>query len=268
MPLPEQPQLEDTVTLTAAPAPCPKPRRSTNYLTRYKNGECEAVWSELEQLGDAVMDEPLRTEAQEVARETMSRVRRNIEKIVHRLEGLGYRFGNEASGPLPAEDARVFMGAPANAPRLIDQLEEELGGALPLSLRAFYEQVGSVSLIGSHELLNPPYRGQQDLADPLVLFGIEDLIEQLDEIPSEEREDEAELTIAPDDLTKANVSGGFYYVCLPCAAADFAFSHFRSGSFIDYLRLTFKWGGFPGWERCSNSPAEQIAILTEDLERI
>lgn len=267
MPLPEQPPQAESVTATAAPAPPPKLPGSTDYLKRYKDGECKAVWSELVQLGDAVMGEPLRTEALEVARETMSRARRNIEKIVNRLEGLGYRFGNEPSDPLPAKDARVFMGAPANASQLINQLEEELRGPLPLSLRAFYEQVGSVSLIGSHELLNPPYRGQ-DLADPLLLFGIEDLIEQLDEIPPEEREDEAELTIAPDDLTKADVSGSFYYVYLPFAAADFAFNHFRDGGFVDYLRLTFKWGGFPGWERYSNPPTEQIAILTENLERI
>jgi hypothetical protein len=36
-------------------------------------------------------------------------------------------------------------------------------------------------------------------------------------------------------------------------------------TFVNYLRITFRWGGFPGWERDSNPPHEAIARLTEGL---
>jgi hypothetical protein len=239
-----------------------------NYFERYRKGECEAVWSELGGLGEGILDEPVRSEAQAVARETMQRARRNIEKIVHRLAALGYQFEDGASSPVEAQDTRVFMPPPDDTPDLITKVEKELGGPLPLSLHAFYEQVGSICLLGSHEVLNPSYRGQTELADPLLIFGLDDLVEQLDDMLEEERANGAELMIAPDDITKAGASGAFYYVDLPCRAADFDFRHFRRDNFVGYLRTVFKWGGFPGWERSEHAPHDLIAQLTKDLEPV
>ncbi len=46
-----------------------------NYLDRYRNGEYEQVWNDLQALGPAVRREPHNSQAREVATETMRRVR-------------------------------------------------------------------------------------------------------------------------------------------------------------------------------------------------
>src|SRR5690349_15599173 len=66
---------------------------SMNYLERYRNGEYEQVWNEFQALGPLVRQEPYYAQAQAVATETMRRVRRNCERLVSRLQTLGYVFG-------------------------------------------------------------------------------------------------------------------------------------------------------------------------------
>jgi hypothetical protein len=66
---------------------------SRTYLERYLAGEYEQVWAELEALDAAVRDEPLYSDALAVARETMRRVRENLETLIPRLVKSGYQFG-------------------------------------------------------------------------------------------------------------------------------------------------------------------------------
>jgi hypothetical protein len=51
-----------------------------NYLERYQNGEYEQVWKELQDLGEAVREEPTYSQAKEVAAETMRRVRWHVSR--------------------------------------------------------------------------------------------------------------------------------------------------------------------------------------------
>ena len=64
-----------------------------SYLERYMNGEYEQVWDDLLELGPVVRQEHLYADALAVARETMRRVRRNIEELIQRLIDLGFVFG-------------------------------------------------------------------------------------------------------------------------------------------------------------------------------
>jgi hypothetical protein len=50
----------------------------------------------------------------------------------------------------------------------------------------------------------PPQREEQSLADPLVIYPIEELLDQLSDRECEGLEEPIELVIAPDDLHKAN----------------------------------------------------------------
>ncbi len=114
------------------------------FLDRYRAGEHVAVWRELAALGPAVREAPVLDDARAVARETMRRVRHNVELLVVRLHALDFRFVDPAQAhepPTPALLARL------------DALESE-AGPLPLALRAFYEEVGSVCLMGSHPRLS------------------------------------------------------------------------------------------------------------------
>src|SRR2546430_2196928 len=64
-----------------------------SYLDRYLAGGQKQVWTDLVALGAAVRDEPLYSDALAVARETMRRVRWNIETLIPRLRDIGYEFG-------------------------------------------------------------------------------------------------------------------------------------------------------------------------------
>jgi len=192
----------------------------------------------------------------------------------------------------PLEDPQVFSPPDKKTPRLLDRIEKAAGGPLPLSLRAWYEQVGGVSLMGSDAVVNAVdfsnrgvvqqleslYQGQRppvpqgagDYApDPLVVFPLQALMQELS-YREEDGEQAGEgrqlrLTIAPDDLHKANVSGDAYYITLPDARADFQFDDWRHTTFVNYLRIAFQWGGFPGWERSPKPPRKEIAELSEGL---
>jgi hypothetical protein len=77
--------------------------------------------------------------------------------------------------------------------------------------------------------------------------------------------------ISPDAESKADMledvqPEDFYAVEIPNAAADAVLegeAHKRT--FVEYLRLSFQWGGFPGWENYENRPEKELAFLREGL---
>jgi hypothetical protein len=83
----------------------------------------------------------------------------------------------------------------------------------------------------------------------------------------DEDEGEISLWIAPDDLHKANTSGGDpYTITIPDPSADPPLQYEgHETTFVKYLRIAFQWGGFPGWDRSKNPPREAIAKLNEGL---
>jgi hypothetical protein len=73
------------------------------------------------------------------------------------------------------------------------------------------------------------------------------------------------IPLAPDDLHKANISGDAYYMEVPNQSADAPFQDWHHTTFVNYLRIAFRWGGFPGWERYPNRPDKELAHLAEGL---
>jgi len=195
------------------------------------------------------------------------------KKLVERAEqarqattqSLG-RAGHRAKPPL--KDPTVWSVPGKNTAKELDQLEKLAGGPLPMSLRAWYEEVGGVSLLGWHSLLSPNSdEPHSDVCpDPLMIEPLKSTIRQFSE---EEFEGQAYVYLAPDDVTKGGSGGaGPYGMRVPDASADgvFAVVGSRKGlSFINYLRGAFKWGGFPGWEGKRGCPAKLISELAEGL---
>jgi hypothetical protein len=74
------------------------------------------------------------------------------------------------------------------------------------------------------------------------------------------------IIIAPDALHKANISGGGpYQIEVPNLAADGVLQCEDHGLyFVEYLRLVFRFGGFPGYEGTEYPPPE-LAELSADL---
>jgi hypothetical protein len=246
------------------------------YQERYLGGEHERVWDDLVALGAAVREEPLYSDALAVARETMRRARYNIEQLIPRLHEVGYHLGYDW---LEADERSFADGQPPNfspprsdAQERIAELESE-AGALPLSLRAWYETVGAVNLVGA----TPELRPLDEFTDPLYIFPIEDALAECADWNASHTAWAAgdgtndpgpfRVPIAPDYLHKYNISGGmWYHIVLPNRSADAPLQAERhSGMFVEYLRVCFRWGGLPGLERSNELPARELAFLTRDL---
>jgi uncharacterized protein DUF6745 len=172
-------------------------------------------------------------------------------------------LGSQARAKPDARDATARPHVPpsAGAAKEVASFEKKFG-TLPLSLRTFYEVVGEVSLIGSHATLDP--KGNRIPPDPLVVYGLDEGLLELDE--DDEGETPAAITIAPDDLHKANTSGGEpYAMAIPDLRADGELLNERHHLFfVDYLRLCFRFGGFPGYDGAAEVPKE-IATLSQGL---
>lgn len=226
-----------------------------DFLERYMNGEHEQVWQELQKLGASIRNEPIYSQANAVAIETMRRVRRNCERIISRLQTLGYVFGTFPDGTRRQYKVKPLTPPSSNMKADYEELES-IAGTLPLSLTAFWNEVGAIDLIGMH----PSW---SDGLDPLVVDPPEGALSFLFD-----EGDEIFIGLAPDDLHKDNVSGGDPYgLQLPNPSADFSLMYERHNLlFVPYLRLAIlNWGGFPGLEE-QKTEFEHLHTLIADLE--
>jgi hypothetical protein len=221
-----------------------------DWLARYRSGEYETVWAEMQALGEQVRSVEYLADAQAVARETMGRARRNVETLLARLQCIGYAF---AVPPPPAqpdwalelrltraleyaaasggeyrkrpwehpalawvnqEEALPPRFARARLPLAVFRqpapLPESVAASLSLAHRAWCEIVGSVDFRGGH-----PYLGGAGMR--------------------------MEGTALPPDQT---------------AGAEF----------VAGLRRTFQWGGFPAWEQAAERPDRELDYLRKGLE--
>ncbi len=246
-------------------------------LERYRQGDCEQVWEELNALGPAVRKGDLYPDVEAVAMETMRRVRHNIELLIPRLEKLGYQFGYEwmeeedptaGEAWIEMQPARYTTPLP-NTTERIERFEEQ-AGLMPLSLRAFYREVGGVNFVGRHPSWEQFFNAQRthDIEptnlDPLVVCGLELISE---DYASSHEERPYHLPIAADNELKYNVSGaGPYWIEIPDAAADaLLLGEWHQTTFVNYLRICLHYGGLPGLQYISHLIPDELAYLRKDL---
>jgi hypothetical protein len=237
-------------------------------LERYLNGEHEKVWQDMLALGPLDRKSPVFKDFYAVAQETMSRAKGNILTIISRLEQTGYKFA------LPEQ---VYIPPGTDVRERLQQLVSHTG-PIPVSLQAWYEIVGGVCLMGDHENLafySSPIAQEPPLfySDPLVVFPIQAALGSIDLDQTNAKEnpqDKFLIPIAPDSYHKANISGGApYEIGLPCSAVDtILLNEWHKTTFVNYLRISFRWGGFPGWERYPDKPNALLKILSADLTTI
>ncbi len=208
---------------------------------RYAAGEYREVWAEMRAFGPACRDEPALSACQEVARDTMRRVRANVVTVQRRLISLGYRFACPAQAHTPPVAATS---------RRLAALEEAVG-PIPVSLHAFYEIVGGVNWMQHEDQLAAAFRPDRDRAPELELLGDEDplvIVPPPDDVALPYGWNHAWF-LGPDEFAKSAYSGGEpYHALLPDPAADFRVRGMPDTDeyFVDYLRATFAGGGFRG----------------------
>jgi hypothetical protein len=172
-----------------------------------------------------------------------------IAKIARRLPALGYPFHRPSA---------AFPGPEPGTEAAIERIEREVG-RLPLALKAFWRIVGSVDFTARRRRSQPveyPWDGCE-YPDPLVVYPPSVAIAELDEFLGD-REERLRcgspyiVPIAPDDVHKDNVSGGMCYnLTVPAVADDPPLNdEWHRATFVSYLELAVRWGGFPGLERC------------------
>jgi hypothetical protein len=257
-----------------------------NYLERYLAGEHEPVWAELQALGAGVRKEPLLTDAFAVAHETMRRVRRNIETLLPRLEAMGYRFYAHPTEYQPHVDpwGGSHPSILDDPPRLaqpdeemraqLDRIEREFG-PLPISLCAFYEEVGAVNFVGQP----PAQEGWHDgpTLDPLFIFGLRTTyVDWLRVRDNAEWRADYRPSLFPDFLLKYDFAGvGPIEITAPSATMD-APLWFEDGAmygpddepylFVSFLRFVLQRGGFAGATFDESPISEAIRLrLVEGL---
>jgi hypothetical protein len=230
------------------------------FYERYLAGERQAVWAELIALGESVREDPYAADALAVAYETMQRVEANLRTVIARLKGIGYQFQTESMPD--GSETPVHLPPKPGAQKLMRRLEKAAGGPMPLSLRAFYEVVGAVDLNGRHPSLSP--RPCEVCPDPLVVEALEVVMGNL----REELED-GRIMIAPDEIFKMGDAGGDgYAIEVPDLRVDGELLNTSYGDnlfFVDYLRLCFRWGGFPGWRDAVGDVPPEIEGLSQGL---
>jgi hypothetical protein len=232
------------------------PAAKTDYLARYLAGEHEKVWDELRALGEGVRAEGVVEQAQEVAREMMRRLQKNVEIIAAALEKGRYNFAAKK----PVVLARV------DAPKKITALEKTLGGPIPLALAAFYEVFESVSLAEDPEGMTDAYTIDPELgrSDPLVIVSLAILAKDL----AEQANSASRCAyVAPDWLTKYDVNDEYpdehpARMLVPDAGADAKLDTQQGPPifFVDYLRAYVQRGGFYRLDAAKNQ--NEIATLT------
>lgn len=257
-----------------------------SYLSRYQQGECQQIWQELYALGTNVHRAEVYPDAWAVAIETMKHVRHNVEILIPRLEKLGYQFGYEwLEEERPDIDEEWIAIQPARyappPPNIAERIQhfEELAGPLPLSIRAFYSEVGEVNFFGRHLsweqiFIRERPRGQPPSnLDPLAVRGLdEDTFEDYLSWREAMQEQGIEgglypLMVALDYELKYNVSGsGAYEIEVPNATADAMILHeWHHTTFVNYLRICLHYGGLPGLQLISSFIPDELAYLREDL---
>jgi hypothetical protein len=253
------------------------------FLARYYAGEHAQVWAELQALGASVRAEPNYGDARAVARETMRRVRRDIELLLARLDTLGYTFYADPAayteapwGTPGTRDYPPRLATPdADATGRLDEIERDLG-PFPLALRAFYAVVGAVNLLGDPTRASaggadsdhiasiegagavPGGRSGTEL-DPLFIYGLRTTYAAWRGLRNTGAEERARYRplLFPDFLGKYGRAGvGPVQVEFPGAGMD-ARLWFEDGAlpgphggdflFVEYLRFTLlRRGGFAG----------------------
>jgi hypothetical protein len=183
----------------------------------------------------------------------IERIAKALDTLVGRLRQHGYVF---------ARPEAVLPGPDPSVDSTIERIKTEIG-VVPYSIAAFWRRIGSVDLGGSHgDWFGCEY------PDPLVIEPAAYAVAELDEFLGDRVERircnfPYAIPISGDEYHKEEESGGMWYnLSCPATTDDPIVNDERHHiTFLNYLELALKWGGFLGLERSldHNWPIHDLA---------
>lgn len=213
-----------------------------DFYKRYLDGEFKAVYDEISELEQKAFSPEIFPEVEAVLNETFKRVAVNLEIIHYELQKIGYLFRkNSLSKPL------------TDTEKLLSELDETVKpfGYVPLSLKKFYENVGSCDFVWDYDINEERF---WECADPIEICPLDYLVsyaqsEDWKETIFDVIEDNEKpyLALSADFWHKDNISGGMPYSIeftkQPSIDGLFLFEPHET-TFIDYLRISMNKCGF------------------------
>jgi hypothetical protein len=245
-----------------------------NWKSRYLAGECKQVWCELIRDSHNQFSEKNQEEINEILDFTMQRVKHNIQNLESKLRELGYIFTNNHFNPRNFEQEPIYLPPQKGNQLLIQQLITSCKPYyLPATFLKFLEIVGTVNFIGYFK----DWREKTSfpLLDALQVFPLELILKYPEYFYRWRKKGNFEnfIEFCSDKLLKENISGGMglgikLYTYPTIDAKVINYDDDESDIlFLDYLRLAFRWGGFPNldWYEIEDEVKTRIDFLTKDL---
>ena len=175
--------------------------------------------------------------------EQIDSIGERLDILSRRLTEMGFQF---------EEPDEVLPGPEDDAEEAIERIETEIG-PLPLALKLFWLRIGSVNFCGHWE--SEPDSDSEG-PDPIMVFPPSVAVTELEDFLADKEERlrcnyPYAVPVAPDFYHKADVSGGREYnISVPAVADDPPLNdEWHKTTFLKYLEIAVKWGGFPGLER-------------------
>ena len=224
------------------------------FYDRYINGEeGRSVYADIYSLGEGAFAAEYFEDVQNVLTETFNRVAFNLKVIFSELKKLNYVFKSE----FQCNSDTPLLNPLPNKGTLLTELEEAVKdfGYVPVSLKLFYEIVGSVDFSWDYEL-QPKLLWKR--ADPIQISSLDDLVsyisgddwkEYMQETLDDEDFVDPYLEVAADYLHKDNISGGPAYsiqITKKPSIDSLFLNEENETTFIGYLRICMENCGFPG----------------------
>lgn len=257
--------------------------RKPSLYRKYIDGKIESVWQELTILNQtpSQLDDLTWNDISKLLTETMRRSRENIDIIISALKEVDYQFMDLGSAGW--EEKRKSSQLPVYSSPIHDECEQKFSllrgvngeqGYLPLSFIKFIEEVGSVNFIGYF----PDWVEKENfpLLDPLMVFPIEELIsyhKYLTSIDGERLHSKSGsyLQFSYDEDAKEGSSGsglGYGIKIYSQPQIEGVLTNYGyTIDFVNYLRLCFKWGGFPNLEWFQDSIDPRFKSLIKGVSK-
>ena len=238
-----------------------------DFYNRYIAGEEISVWRDIYSLKEISAIDDNWQDLLKVLQETFERVKYNIDFIFVKLkECKCYSF--KESNPIKSD----YVKSNYYFNILKNKVNEF--GYMPFTLDFFYRNIESINFLHSlerHSLFK--------YADPLFIDSAEHLLDNMDdgsweELMYENKDNKMPVYVefSPDYYHKDNVSGGLPYgiEITPTQQVDSYVVNTPYGNiyFVEYLRLCFKYGGFPNISDKNDNYIEFVENLRLGLKNI